>query len=72
VFWLFGEDQARYLLAVSETTRVIEEAKKAGVPISCIGQTGGEKLTVNDAISISISDLEQAHEGWFPTFMAGA
>ena len=72
VFWLFGEDQARYLLAVSETSRVIDEAEKAGVPISCVGQTGGEKLTVNDAISISISDLEQAHEGWFPTFMAGA
>lgn len=71
VFWLFGEDQARYLLAVSDGTVVMEEAKKSGVPISKIGRTGGDKLTVQGVISISIGDLERAYEGWFPSYMAG-
>jgi phosphoribosylformylglycinamidine synthase len=49
----------------------MEEAKKSGVPISKIGRTGGDKLTVQGVISISIGDLERAYEGWFPSYMAG-
>jgi phosphoribosylformylglycinamidine synthase len=70
--WLFGEDQARYLLAVDDAETVLTMAEKAGVAAQVIGATGGDTLTVAGLTAISLSDLASAHEGWLPEFMAGA
>ena len=70
--WLFGEDQARYLLAVEDADAVLQAAKAAGVSASVIGSTGGDALTVTGQAAISLSDLASAHEGWLPDYMAGA
>ena len=71
--WLFGEDQARYLLAVDpamlETLET--EAKRAGVPLSRIGETGGTALKVGGVASISLEELRHAHEHWLPAYMSG-
>jgi len=68
--WLFGEDQARYLVTTSGAEGLIATAKAAGVPAVPIGRTGGTVLTVGDGNSISLSDLRNAHENWLPDFMA--
>ena len=68
--WLFGEDQARYLIATTEPDAVIRAAAEAGVPAVRIGKTGGLALTVDGQHSISLADLEEAHETWLPSYMA--
>lgn len=69
--WLFGEDQARYLIATSNADSVLSAAEEAGVPAAVIGSTGGEALTLPGGSPISLSDLSRAHEGWLPGYMAG-
>ena len=70
--WLFGEDQARYLLAVEDADAVLKTAEAAGVSASVIGDTGKDTLTVISQTAISLLDLASAHEGWLPDYMAGA
>jgi phosphoribosylformylglycinamidine synthase len=69
---LFGEDQARYLVTTGDAGKLITEAKAAGVPALKIGTTGGSALTLPGSQSISVAELRDAHEGWFPAYMAGA
>ena len=70
--WLFGEDQARYLIAVAsdEAATIVAEAAAAGVPAAAVGRTGGGALTVSGDHPISLGELRAAHEGWLPTYMA--
>jgi len=68
--WLFGEDQGRYVLAVADAGAVLAEAARAGVPAAAIGRAGGNSLTVNGSLSISLGELKNAHRGWLPEFMA--
>ncbi|MDP7651297.1 MAG: phosphoribosylformylglycinamidine synthase subunit PurL [Rhodospirillales bacterium] len=68
--WLFGEDQARYVLATNDAEAVLGEAVDAGVPAVRIGTTGGETLTVGGTDAISISELKTIHEGWLPDYMS--
>ncbi|MBT3396746.1 MAG: phosphoribosylformylglycinamidine synthase II, partial [Alphaproteobacteria bacterium] len=70
--FLFGEDQARYVLAVSEMVAraILKEARGAKVPATVIGHTGGDSLTVDGDWPISVSELRDAHEDWLPAYMA--
>ena len=72
--WLFGEDQARYLLAVDEAAAkdVRKAAKAAGVPLHVIGIAGGDALTINGTIEVSIADLKAVNESFMPTLMGEA
>jgi phosphoribosylformylglycinamidine synthase len=69
--WLFGEDQARYVIATADEAGVLARARDLGVSAVAIGRTGGRSLTVNGSDSISLADLRSAHEGWLPRYMAG-
>ena len=70
--WLFGEDQARYVVSArpDDAPRIIADAQAAGVPIAVIGETGGEWLTLPDGARISIAALDSAFESFLPTYMA--
>ena len=68
---LFGEDQARYLLAVEEPEAVLERAAAAGIPALRTGETGGGALTVEGRSSISLGELRDLHEAWMPAWIAG-
>jgi phosphoribosylformylglycinamidine synthase len=68
-FW-FGEDQARYILAVPDAGELLTAASQSGVPAEHIGHAIGERLTVSEGISISIQTLRDAHEGFFPNWFA--
>jgi len=68
--WLFGEDQARYVVAAARGDAVIAEARAAGVTAQRIGRTGGTALTLPGEDPISLADLRAAHEEWFPAYMS--
>ena len=69
-FW-FGEDQARYLIAVPDSASVLRAAEQAGIPAMRIGTSGGKDLTLPDGGTISIAELRTLHERFFPAWMAG-
>ncbi|CAA2099164.1 Phosphoribosylformylglycinamidine synthase subunit PurL [Methylobacterium bullatum] len=70
--YLFGEDQARYLLSVDpeNVPDLLYSANAQGIPAAVVGLTGGQDLTLPAGETISVSDLREAHEGWLPTYMA--
>jgi phosphoribosylformylglycinamidine synthase len=67
-FW-FGEDQARYVLAVADGAAMLAKAKAAGVPARLIGVAGGGDLVLPDGTAISIGKLAAAHEATLPALM---
>jgi phosphoribosylformylglycinamidine synthase II len=71
--FLFGEDQARYLLtAAPEAAKAIaEDAASAGIACEVIGVTGGDALTIPGRIAILVEELQRRHEEFLPEFMAG-
>lgn len=64
----FGEDQGRYLVTLPASEI---ESTLANAPVSAIriGTTGGDGLKLGAAEPISIKELRDAYEGWFPAFM---
>jgi phosphoribosylformylglycinamidine synthase len=68
--WLFGEDQARYVVTTKDSEAIVSAAKMHGVPATIIGRTGGVALTVDDTHTISVKALQESHEYWLPNYMA--
>jgi phosphoribosylformylglycinamidine synthase len=69
-FYLFGEDQARYLIAVDDPASLIAAAHAAGVHASVVGVAGGEVFASAEGLfSVPLAILREAHEGWLPGFM---
>ena len=66
--WLFGEDQARYLIATTSPEDVLSAASDAGVPATAIGISGGHSFSVA-GFSRSLTEIRNAHESWMPAFM---
>jgi phosphoribosylformylglycinamidine synthase subunit PurL len=72
--WLFGEEQARYLLAVApeHVDEVLDLARTRGVLARQVGVTGGRALTLSGGNAISLDELAEAHEAWLPAYMAAS
>ena len=70
--YLFGEDQARYLIAVADPASILAAAKAAGVPASLAGTAGGGAVASEGLFSVDLAELRAAHEGWLPGYMAKA
>jgi phosphoribosylformylglycinamidine synthase len=66
---LFGEDQARYLVAVADPAPLLAAAQAAGVPAAVTGKAGGESLAVEGLFDLPLAKLRQGHEGWMPGYM---
>jgi phosphoribosylformylglycinamidine synthase subunit PurL len=71
--FLFGEDQARYILAVDGDSApdVLYSAASKSIPATVLGMTGADSLTLPGEEAISIRELKAAHESWLPDYMAG-
>jgi phosphoribosylformylglycinamidine (FGAM) synthase-like enzyme len=69
-FW-FGEDQARYVLAVSDANAILAAAQAAGVPAIRLGRAGGTTLDLGAGRAISVSTLREANEATLPALMEG-
>ncbi len=70
--FLFGEDQARYLLVTPAPDALLAAASKADVPASIVGKTGGDALTLSNGNAISVAELRRINEAWLPAYMAAA
>ncbi len=64
--FLFGEDQARYLVAVrqADLAALTAAAKAAGVPLALVGQFGGESVTLGGR-SAPLADLSGLYRSAF-------
>jgi phosphoribosylformylglycinamidine synthase len=68
-YW-FGEDQARYVLAVADAPALLRAAAAAGVPAVLIGHSlAGGDLTLSGGTTMSLATLRAAHERFFPAWM---
>ncbi|MGJ8564910.1 MAG: phosphoribosylformylglycinamidine synthase subunit PurL [Alphaproteobacteria bacterium] len=69
--WLFGEDQARYLLAVdpNSVNPILSTAKSKGIPATIIGTFGGDKVTVDDVISTTVAKVKMTYDAFLPNLM---
>jgi len=72
-YW-FGEDQARYLVTVpiDRADAVMQRIKAANVPVTRIGTTGGDTISIPGERPIGVAALNERFEGWLPAYMAGA
>ena len=63
---LFGEDQARYLLAVApaDLADLVQAAKAAGVPVASVGSFGGSAVTFG-ADTALLADLSRLYRSAF-------
>jgi phosphoribosylformylglycinamidine synthase len=76
---MFGEDQGRYLVTVTDGDdhRVIDRAKAAGLQVVWLGVVGGDEICIGDGPElhnfgvVSLNELRRAHEGFFPDLMGG-
>jgi phosphoribosylformylglycinamidine synthase II len=70
--FLFGEDQARYVLAVQDAGTLLASAQATGgVPARRLGTAGGTGLTLPGAQTISLGTLRTVHERFLPEWMEG-
>jgi len=71
--WLYGEDQARYLLATTDAAALLAAAAEAGVVAQKVGITGGDAVEIvagDGAGALALVDLSATHEGWLPDYMS--
>ncbi|HEX4260761.1 MAG TPA: phosphoribosylformylglycinamidine synthase subunit PurL [Acetobacteraceae bacterium] len=68
-FW-FGEDQARYVLAVADGAALLAAAQAGAVPAQALGRSAVGDLTVAGGLTISLGELRESHERFFPAWMA--
>ncbi|AQR62611.1 phosphoribosylformylglycinamidine synthase II [Brevundimonas sp. LM2] len=69
--FLFGEDQARYLVAVPNPQEVLAAAREAGLHASVVGYARGEAFASTDLFSLPLKHLREIHEGWMPGWIEG-
>ena len=69
--WWFGEDQARYLVAVGHDAlpKLAEDALAADVPLVRIGLSGGDDLVLGTEGTLPLTLLRGAAESWLPAYM---
>jgi phosphoribosylformylglycinamidine synthase subunit PurL len=67
--FLFGEDQARYLVETADPDALIAAALGAGVSARVIGLVGGGALTLPGVGAIPVRALMAANEAWLPDYM---
>jgi phosphoribosylformylglycinamidine synthase len=68
---MFGEDQARYLVATSQPDAVIAAAHAAGVNAAKAGVVGGDAFGSHGLFHIPLDRLRAINEEWLPAYVAG-
>ncbi len=69
---LFGEDQARYLVACAPgmAEALIAEGRAAGVPVAAVGRFGGDLIRFG-AAGAALGDLSALYRGAFAAAVSG-
>ena len=70
--YLFGEDQSRYLMEISEKNKdkVSNILKKNSIYFEIIGKTQKDSLDINKGLSIKITDLKRLNASWFKNYFS--
>jgi phosphoribosylformylglycinamidine synthase len=71
--FFFGEDQARYVLALpaEHTQDILDAARDRGIFVTALGKTHAAKtLRITGEGEISLSQLREGYENWFPSYMS--
>ncbi len=68
--YLFGEDQSRYLIEVSEKNKdeVNKNIEKNGIYYEVIGKTQKDSLELHKEFSIKLDELGKLNTFWFKNF----
>ncbi len=66
---MFAEDQSRYVVTCSPESAAKIIATGNAIQIGLISREA--QLSIDSGFSISMAELKDAHEGWFPTYMKG-
>ena len=73
--FLFGEDQARYLVAVADAAPLLAQAKDAGLHASIVGVAKGADFASSgpkgELYRIPVAHLREIHESWMPNWIEG-
>ncbi len=69
-FW-FGEDQARYVVTIpgGHAAEMVRRAEAAGVPVTKLGKTGGDRLVLAGERPIVVEALRDRNDSWLPIYM---
>ncbi|MFV0366837.1 MAG: phosphoribosylformylglycinamidine synthase subunit PurL [Hyphomicrobiaceae bacterium] len=67
----FGEDQGRYVIAVSpqKAEEVVERARLLALPARIIGKVTGDRIALKGETFLPLDELRSEHEGWLPDYM---
>ena len=66
---LFGEDQARYIVATADAQALLERAAQAGVPAAQLGQFGGDQINLGGDCA-PLAELSSLYRGSFAAALA--
>lgn len=69
--YCFGEDQARYVLALDadKKDRVLVALNQAAIPFDDLGQTIADLIIVEDVARVPVEHLHDVNETWLPGYM---
>ncbi|RCL02833.1 MAG: phosphoribosylformylglycinamidine synthase 2 [Candidatus Tokpelaia sp. JSC188] len=68
---LYGEDQARYIIAVDKNRikTILKKAEDIAIPARFLGLVGGKTLSIKDCFTLTVMEMIDAYESWFPNYM---
>jgi len=71
-FILFGEDQSRIIVTCNQNNRQKLEslALRREIPLQFLGETGGDKFSINELIEISIHEIMAIYYNAIPAIMS--
>ncbi|MEQ9169624.1 MAG: phosphoribosylformylglycinamidine synthase subunit PurL [Rhodospirillales bacterium] len=68
--FLFGEDQARYLVTTGDAAQLAAAARDTGVSAQILGTCGGSHIDIDGHGRVDLADIRNIHETWMPAYMA--
>jgi len=71
---LFGETQSRVVVTVDRENgeKLVDLCIKSNVPVSAIGIVGGDDLTINELVAVSLESMHDAFYNSLPKLLAKA
>ena len=67
--WLFGEDQARYIIITNKSEAIMNKAKSIDIEAKIIGKIKGNSFSLNNN-KISIEKITNIRNNWFHNYFS--
>ena len=67
--WLFGEDQARYIIITNKSEAIMNKAKSTNIEAKIIGKIKGNSFSLNNN-KISIEKITNIRNNWFHNYFS--